>query len=371
VGDSKCSTLHTESTAVAPVGLPVAWFDNATRWNQNLSAGGLEESVGCADSFSVAMAWCTGTIGVAPGAVSVGVWATEHDQTCPGPTEPVTYAFGEFDYREAVEIDEGENFNDPNWVFPMVTARDTWTNFAPGNDPCDVSTQKVTTKFDSDIQNEIRGINGTDVPLSAYTNLYLAGPEFPRCGIRQRRWWANESRPELAEEIGLDPQELPPPTFNPSTGYESLDIVPPPPSSPFSEMSMIREQRRFYGGCSDGSTCNAGGECVAGELPSSFTLVSVSVPPPPPTLAATASACDFGACHLGMADKATLEGAQVPAALAVVVALERWRLRLVCYSGVGGKQAWFGPESDLLRRTLRLGGSRLGGREPIDLVGRG
>lgn len=42
---------------------------------------------------------------------------------------------------------------------------------------------------------------------------------------------------------------------------------------------MLREPRRFHGTCSNGATCNAGGECVSGPAPE-VRLISTPLPSP-------------------------------------------------------------------------------------------
>jgi hypothetical protein len=43
-------------------------------------------------------------------------------------------------------------------------------------------------------------------------------------------------------------------------------------------LCMVREKRALYTTCSNGFTCNAGGECIADELPARLTVISTSLP---------------------------------------------------------------------------------------------
>jgi hypothetical protein len=134
---------------------------------------------------------------------------------------------------------------------------------------------KKANSFDIDVRNELSNPAGTDL-TAFYTNSFTAGPEYPRCGVRQRRWWALENCKPLKTQIGLNPTAIG--SFFADTGVESFDIIPDI-DDPASETCMMREPRTFSGRCSNGNMCNASGECVPDKLPPALTVISPPFPP--------------------------------------------------------------------------------------------
>jgi len=195
---------------------------------------------------------------------SPGVWDTQSNPICSG--EPSSFSYGTIRYSYATEIDESEgDFNNAAWVFPMSTVRKEWTTFAPGSDPCDFGESTMTNSFDSTVSAELY-----PATIGNWNHGYLAGPMYPRCGVLQRRWWSNENCVATGADVGFSPTNLG--FFDPNTGEESYQT-----SLGSTDYCMLREPRRFHGTCSNGATCNAGGECVSGPAPE-VRVISTPLP---------------------------------------------------------------------------------------------
>ena len=267
VADSKCSVLGTESTSAVPDGLPAYWFDNSARRTEDQNATVETRDYQCQDGFSVAMMWCTGTRGRSPTGVSTPNWESKSTPTCNG--GPSVTTFGKYDYVASTELDESEGPDSADWVYPMVTAVNAWTSITAGADPCDPTKATFANSFDADIRNEI-----APAPIQAFTDAYLAGGAHPRCGVRQRRWWARESCSQLESEVAFTPPMLG--IFYPDSGVESFQEQSI--GNPSNTYCMLREARVFSPICSNGNVCNAGGECVSAAAQPVLTVISTPNP---------------------------------------------------------------------------------------------
>jgi len=95
--------------------------------------------------------------------------------------------------------------------------------------------------------------------------------------VRQRRWWGKESSAVLTQEIGFPLASLGygHGYYYPTDGTEAFDIFTlATPQTPAVEYWMIRQPRELYTVCSNGATCNSGGECVSDEPPPSLLMIS-------------------------------------------------------------------------------------------------
>jgi len=161
------------------------------------------------------------------------------------------------------------------WIASNALAFAIWDKYPVGFGHALVITKRVvSTWFDATPQEQSAVLQLPDrAGPDDCRRVTAKGDRSGSCVFRlQRRWWSNESCVATGADIGFSPTNLG--FFDPNTGEESYQT-----SLGGTDYCMLREPRRFHGTCSNGATCNAGGECVSGPAPE-VRMISTPLPSP-------------------------------------------------------------------------------------------
>lgn len=151
-----------------------------------------------------------------------------------------------------VDADDPEAVDLTPYLLPMFTAISGVSERKHGSDPCDESGYYTTSS-----QSGVRSRNLQPLNQDGFSDVFVNGPDFPRCGIQQRISWWQTSCAEAMSRLDYVPT-VDTEVRSQMTGEQWQEF-----DTSYGSSCYIQEPRTFVTACTDDRlVCNAGWQCV-------------------------------------------------------------------------------------------------------------